>query len=164
MASISGAMRRKGGHESEPETTTSGFERSRSASSDVAAPSSRRHRRTSGAAAADWRFVYVAEAHAQDEWPLRSARFSADGQPVVVDQPKTLDARLGLARRFKADYGIKSQLLVDNPADEAFERLYAPWPLRLYVVRGATLAWIAEPDGATFEPAVARLRAMFNLE
>ena len=35
---------------------------------------------------------------------------------------------------------------------------------RLYVVRGATLAWIAEPDGATFEPAVARLRAMFNLE
>ena len=49
-------------------------------------------------------------------------------------------------------------------ADEAFERLYAPWPLRLYVVRGAELAWIAEPDGATFEPAVARLRAMFNLE
>ena len=89
---------------------------------------------------------------------------SADGQPVVVDQPKTLDARLGLARRFKADYGIESPLLVDNPADEAFERLYAPWPLRLYVVRGAELAWIAEPDGATFEPAVARLRAMFNLE
>ena len=69
---------------------------------------------------------------------------------MVVDQPRTLDARLGLARRFKADYGIESPLLVDDPADEAFERLYAPWPLRLYVVRGATLAWIAEPDGATF--------------
>ena len=120
--------------------------------------------RSPAGAAADWRFVYVAEAHAQNEWPLRSARFSADGQPVVVDQPKTLDARLGLARRFKADYGIESQLLVDNPADEAFERLYAPWPLRLYVVRGAELAWIAEPDGATFEPAVARLRTMFNFE
>ena len=121
-------------------------------------------RSPAGAAAAEWRFVYVAEAHAQDEWPLRSARFAADGQPVVVDQPRTLDARLGLARRFAADYGIESPLLVDDPADEAFERLYAPWPLRLYVVRGATLAWIAEPDGATFEPAVARLRAMFNLE
>jgi hypothetical protein len=46
-------------------------------------------RSPAGAAAADWRFVYVAEAHAQDEWPLRSARFSADGQPVVVDQPPT---------------------------------------------------------------------------
>ena len=113
-------------------------------------------RSPAGAAAADWRFVYVAEAHAQDEWPLRSARFSADGQPVVVDQPRTLDARLGLARRFKADYGIESPLLVDDPADEAFERLY--------VLRGAKLAWIAEPDGATFAPAVARLRAMFNLE
>ena len=56
-------------------------------------------RSPAGAAAADWRFVYVAEAHAQDEWPLRSARFTADGQPVVVDQPRTLDARLGLARR-----------------------------------------------------------------
>ena len=121
-------------------------------------------RSPAGVAAADWRFVYVAEAHAQDEWPLRSARFSADGQPVVVDQPRTLEQRLGLARRFAADYGIESPLYVDNPADEAFERLYAPWPLRLYVVRGAKLAWIAEPDGATFEPAVAKLRAMFNLE
>ncbi len=79
--------------------------------------------RSPAGAAVDWRFVYVAEAHAQDEWPLRSARFSADGQPVVVDQPKTLDARLGLARRFKADYGIESPLVVYEPADEAFERL-----------------------------------------
>lgn len=120
--------------------------------------------RSPAGAAAEWRFVYVAEAHAQDEWPLRSARFSADGEPVVVDQPRTLAARLALARRFAADYGVASPLLVDDPATEAFERTYAPWPLRLYVVRGATLSWIAEPDGASFEPAVARLRVMFNLE
>jgi hypothetical protein len=121
-------------------------------------------RSPAGAAAANWRFVYVAEAHAQDGWPLRSARFAVDNKPVVVDQPRTLAARLALARRFAAEYGVASPMYIDDPATEAFERTYAPWPLRLYVVRGATLSWIAEPDGATFEPVVARLRAMFNLE
>ena len=125
----------------------------------------RRHGAVAGRrGAADWRFVYVAEAHAQDEVALRSARFSADGQPVVVDQPRTLE-RAWDSRGASKPTTVSSPAYVDNPADEARARAYAPWPsLRLYVVRGATLAWIAEPDGATFEPAVARLRAMFNLE
>ena len=105
-----------------------------------------------------FRFVYVAEAHAQDEWPLRSARFAA--APIVVDQPRTLAARLALARRYAADYGITSPVVVDDPRDEGFERAYAPWPLRLYVVRGAAVAWIAEPDGASYERSIAELRAM----
>jgi len=79
-----------------------------------------------------------------------------------VDQPRTLDARLALARRFAGEYGVTTPLLVDDPADEAFERAYAPWPLRLYVVRGTNVAWIAEPDGASYELSVAALRDMLQ--
>ena len=89
-------------------------------------------RSPAGAAAADWRFVYVAEAHAQDEWPLRSARFSADGQPVVIDQPKTLDARLGRAAACRT--AVSSHR--GRPGRRAFGAS-APLACALTVVRGA---------------------------
>ena len=33
--------------------------------------------------------VYISEAHARDEWPV--------GDPIIIDQPKTLSKRLEIA-------------------------------------------------------------------
>jgi len=109
--------------------------------------------------------VYVAEAHAQDEWPLRSARFNGNRGPVVVDQPKTTADRARLATAFADDFQLpadKFDLFVDDPAlGEPFEKAYSPWPLRLYLVDTSgdpTLLWIAEPSDCAFDNALKHLR------
>jgi len=111
------------------------------------------------------KLVYVAEAHAQDEWPLRSARFNGNRGPVLVDQPKTTADRARLARAFADNFQLPAvDLFVDDPAlSEPFERAYSPWPLRLYLVDTSsvghpTLLWIAEPSDCAFDKAVAHLR------
>jgi hypothetical protein len=35
---------------------------------------------------ADIRGVYITEAHAQDEWPITSARYTPDRKPVILNQ------------------------------------------------------------------------------
>jgi hypothetical protein len=66
-----------------------------------------------------WTMVYIAEAHALSEWPIRSARFSATGSPILVpEQPQTVLERCTLARRFCHEYNIPTDfcnVLVDNP-------------------------------------------------
>ena len=37
--------------------------------------------------------VYISEAHARDEWPV--------GDPIIIDQPKTLSKRLEIANGFR---------------------------------------------------------------
>jgi hypothetical protein len=81
------------------------------------------------------------------------------GEVVAVAQPTTLEARLALARRFVDEYGIDMDTFVDDPEQgEPFEKLYAPWPLRLYVLDAAgTVEWVAEPDKCSFDGAVQEL-------
>ena len=85
--------------------------------------------------------IYICEAHATDEWPISSARFNAGRGPVCVAQPKRNAERCQLARRFASDFGLEGlPLLVDaaEGADaDAYERAYAPWPLRFHGVNGA---------------------------
>lgn len=117
--------------------------------------------------------VYLREAHAQDEWPISSARACA--QPVLVTQPRTDQARLQVARKCCADIAWRLPMVVD-PAHgkhaDAFETLYAAWPIRFYVLRRRAvadaglppsvatrigratvyeLAFIAQPREATFD-------------
>ena len=109
-------------------------------------------------ARADWLLAYVAEAHAQDEWPVASARYNGDRGPVCVDQPRTSSARAQLAASFARDFSIGMPVAVDPPGDEAFLRVFAPWPLRFYVVRKdaeggpLTLLYKANPSKATYDP------------
>jgi hypothetical protein len=88
--------------------------------------------------------VYVAEAHAQDEWTLRGT--------VMVNQPRNSAERFDVARRFAAALDWRLPLLADPPEDEAFERLFAPWPIRFYVVgHDGRMAFIAAPIDSTFD-------------
>jgi len=106
---------------------------------------------------------YIAEAHAVDEWPVPSARFNGSRGVVTVSQPKTAQARCALARQFAADFRLSERLplLVDDPTDEAFERAYAPWPLRLFLVgEDGRLIWLSEPDGDSFDGVIGELRAL----
>ena len=123
---------------------------------------------------ASWKFVYVAEAHAQDEWPIRSGRFNHGlGAVIVEKQPKKAAERCELARKFVEDFmpkvksgGMNSDIsmVVDDPElGDPFEKYYAPWPLRLYLIRDGIVEWIAQPKDCSHDEAVMELCRMLGI-
>lgn len=106
-----------------------------------------------------------------NEWPLKSGRFNNGRGPVVVDrQPTSGEERVTLARRFAHDFGLQLdaqapyRVLVDNPElGDPFEREYAPWPLRLFLLSGSSVEWIAQPRGCSYDDAVSDLLKILEL-
>ena len=94
----------------------------------------------------DFLMVYIEEAHAEDEWPVRSARYN-DGVPVRVNQPRTLSDRLAIATEFVSRFKLMNlPTLVDDPEKgNLFSSAFAPWPIRFYVVHKGKMCFIANP-------------------
>jgi len=100
--------------------------------------------------------VYIAEAHAIDEWPV--------GDPLVVTQPRTIAERCGVARAFVAEYKLRLTMLVDH-IDNNFGEQYAGWPVRFYVVQKDQHTWKllykAQPDNNNTYDSVPKLLDRF---
>jgi len=105
--------------------------------------------------------IYIEEAHAQNEWPIRSATQTVDGKPILYNKAVVLDDRLAAAQDFKRDYKVdpmKCNLVVDH-IDNGFQNVYASWPIRWYVLTSSssladskvTLIHIGQPDNAAFD-------------
>lgn len=90
---------------------------------------------------ATFAFVYILEAHAVDEWPVRCT--NAD-----LPQHKNTADRLRAARRLQEEYPLHPALtlLLDNEQNE-FNRVYASWPFRFWVVRNGRVVLKMVPDG-----------------
>lgn len=82
--------------------------------------------------------VYIAEAHAADEWyyniihemifihscrPISSARASITGETINFKQPVSNEQRMGLANRFVNDYKFEIETVIDL-IDNPFESMY----------------------------------------
>lgn len=121
--------------------------------------------------------IYIAEAHAMDEWPVTSGRFlprDFNHKAVTIPhQPTTAEERCRLARTFCDTYQLaydddktnSVEILVDDPEQgDRFEKEYAPWPLRLYLVDGSgKLEWIAQPKNCSYDLAVQELLQLLGL-
>lgn len=116
-----------------------------------------------------WIFIYTAEAHAIDEWAIRSSRCSKNGE-VNLLQTRTTHDRIQNAIKFHQDYlDIGWQMYVDPPENEIvtedggeFMKLYCPWPFRIYGTIGQQLEYISEPrDG---EPNIEELCVWLSLQ
>lgn len=87
---------------------------------------------------------------------------------AIKEQPRTGEERCELARGFAKAFDLPLQsveLLVDDPdKGEPFEKEYAPWPLRLWLIRNDVVEWIAQPRDCSFDDAVVELLGMLNLE
>jgi hypothetical protein len=91
--------------------------------------------------------VYVAEAHADDEWPIGSERWR------VAHQHRTLPERADVARRAERELGLADRwpTLLDGVApDDTFTRQYGAWPTRFYIFRGRRLVWVADPHQCAY--------------
>ena len=113
-----------------------------------------------------------------DEWPVLSARFNRGRGPVIVErQPRTSLERRSLAQKFASDFGLSFEagvgannhgnnvrLLVDDcERHDPFEQAYAPWPVRLYLIRDGILEWLSRPKNCSHEDSVRELIAKLNL-
>ena len=78
---------------------------------------------------ADFAYVYIKEAHADDEWQVEKNRIGN----VVFNQPQTFEERLILAQAFQEAMGTETTILVDDMANTA-NAAYAAWPERIYVI------------------------------
>ncbi len=96
-------------------------------------------------------FVYIAEAHATDEWQLQS---NLDDD-VLIAQHTAIEERFSAARAGIARLGLTMSVLVDGMEDVVSEA-FAAWPERMYVVgsdgriafKGGPGPWEFDPDGA----------------
>lgn len=69
---------------------------------------------------------------------------------MAINQPKTLKERCEQAHAFQRDFDFKIPLLIDN-MENRFDQLYAPWPLRFYVIHNGVIHYIAAPCGGRFD-------------
>ena len=92
--------------------------------------------------------VYIAEAHAKDEWPVGSAISCCD-QPVELE----LQQRMDLAKKLQTTRSITRPLLVDTMQNEFLDAFVA-WPLRFFVASGDAqpkLLWKATPKDCGYD-------------
>lgn len=84
--------------------------------------------------------MYIAEAHALDEWPLRSKLAMPGGQEAVVEhQHTTTKERCVAARKMLQTLGQDlfedlHTFVDDMDKGEVFSTALNPWPTRFFVV------------------------------
>lgn len=78
---------------------------------------------------ADFAYVYIKEAHADDEWQVEKNKVG----DVIFNQPQTFEERLILAEAFQEAMGTETTILVDDITNIA-NAAYAAWPERIYVI------------------------------
>ena len=82
-------------------------------------------------------FVYIAEAHAMDEWPLMSQLAMPKGQTAIIEkQHTTTEERCLAAEKLRKtyDHHLEPMHLVVEPIDSVFSKLLNPWPTRFYIM------------------------------
>jgi len=78
---------------------------------------------------AEFLFVYIKEAHPDDEWQMDS---NVEGD-VVYKQPRTFEERMAIAQAFVASLDVATDTLVDDIRNTA-NACYAAWPERIYII------------------------------
>jgi hypothetical protein len=100
--------------------------------------------------------VYLREAHPIDGFvPERHTETWLMGSPerqLLIEDPRTDEERLALARRAQEELALPWPMLVDR-LDDAVNRAYAAWPERLYLVDvGGTVVYRGGKGPMDFKP------------
>ena len=100
--------------------------------------------------------VYIAEAHAVDEWQLDINK----REGVLLKQHNQLSERLAAAELCAAKLKLRIPTLVDS-MDNAANTLFAAWPERIYILDKGGLVYYRGGYGPyDFKPAEAQLSLM----
>ena len=86
---------------------------------------------------ADVALVYIAEAHARDEWPV--------GNPLRIAQPATTAERCAVARRLLRETAAGAAaaagvaVYVDGAEEDGFDGAFRAWPTRFYALKAGAV-------------------------
>lgn len=101
---------------------------------------------------ADFRLVYIAEAHPVDGWQTSSN----EEEGIRIRQHTTLEERLAAARLCHEKLGLRLPVLVDRLDDRA-AKAFAAWPERIYIIApDGSIHYKGGPGPYEFDPAEAR--------
>ncbi len=97
---------------------------------------------------ADFKIVYVREAHPSDGWQVPQNQ----RQGVIVATPKTLAEREKAAMDCSAHLELKIPIVIDN-MDDKVEAAYSSWPDRIYVLdKNGKIVYKGNPGPSGFRP------------
>ncbi len=100
---------------------------------------------------ADFRVVYISEAHPTDGWQVpQNTR-----QGVLVATHRGLEDREKAARKLRDDLGVKIPMVLDG-MDDRLANTYAAWPDRIFVIdKDLKIVYRGALGPAGFRPAEA---------
>jgi len=88
--------------------------------------------------------IYIREAHAQDEWPVRNKR------GLTIRQPQCEQARCDLVgTKLQRRFGYLIPTFSDTMSNQ-FQQTYGAWPLRAWIIHHGRVIWIFEPRAPGF--------------
>ena len=84
--------------------------------------------------------------------PIHFVRCRPIGSQICYTQPKTDADRIRIADDFIERMGYRIPMLIDPVSqNNPFSQLYAPWPIRFYVIDSKKdLSYIAQPIQGSF--------------
>ncbi len=92
--------------------------------------------------------VYIKEAHPEDGWVVSMNR----EENIVIDDPKTMEDRIGVAEYCAINLAIKIPVLVDE-MDDKIASAYGALPDRLYLVnQKGEIEFQGDPGPWGFDP------------
>lgn len=90
-------------------------------------------------------FVYIAEAHASDEWPINQL-------DVEIPRHRTISDRRLAAASFVKSFPLHHAFeVVLDTIDDAFNRTFASWPFRFWIVMNGQIALKPQPCNASYD-------------
>jgi hypothetical protein len=83
--------------------------------------------------------VYISEAHAADVWNIG---YSAG---AINYSHKEINDRIDCSKGLIKEFNLNIPVYCDNMQDE-FEKTFASWPTRYFVIKNNKILMIAEPE------------------
>ncbi len=90
--------------------------------------------------------MYIAEAHAEDEWQLGSN----EEEGVIISQHTSFEERRAAAERCVAELGLTMPALVDE-MDDVVNKTFAAWPERIYILIDGRIYYKGGPGPFEFD-------------
>jgi len=91
----------------------------------------------------NFHIVYINEAHANNEWPIRTE------PSLCIQQHINHQQRIQQALRLQDEYKCIIPVLIDS-IHNIFSNLYSLWPLRVFIINNNKIEWALQPKNPGF--------------
>jgi len=95
--------------------------------------------------AASFVFVYIAEAHACDEWPINQLENEIARHQTIADRKAAAES---FVRAFPLHLAFGGVL---DTMEDAFNHEFASWPFRFWIILDGQVALKPLPQAATYD-------------